>query len=342
MQAWAMRIARSGDYRVFEKVRLPLTEPGPDEIGIEVKACGVNFADVLMRMGLYPEAPPPPFVPGYEVAGIITRLGSKVTDYQIGDRVMAATYFGGYASYAVAHRDKVLPLPEHFSFEEGAAVLVNCMTAWVALHEMARVRPGDHVLIHGVAGGVGLSALQLAKNAGCIVYGTAGSQAKLDYAAGRGLDYGINYRQTDFVKDLRLNVGRRPLDVILDPLGGDNLAKGRQVLKPTGKLIVFGMANGVSGAKANKLLSLITGLKMFHINLLGLFAQNHGVFGLNVLRLWRYPIMREVGDKLVLEFNAKRLEPVVAEVFALEEAGEAHRYLQDRKNIGKVVLRVGA
>lgn len=341
-EAWAMQISRNGGYDVFEKVSIPRKAPGPDEVAIDVKACGVNFADTLMRMGLYPEAPKLPFVPGYEVAGTVAAVGANVTNYKPGDRVMAATYFGGYASYAVADQSKVLPLPENLSFEQGAGLLVNYMTAWVALHEMARIRQGDHVLIHGVAGGVGLAALQVAKNAGCVVYGTAGSQDKLDYAKSKGLDYGVNYRKTSFVSDIRLNVGRRPLDVVLDPIGGDNIAKDRKLLRPAGKVIVFGMASGVQGEKANKLFNLMTGLKMLYINILSLFAQNHGIFGLNVLRLWPFEIMRKSGEAILAEFEAGRLEIVIDKTFSLEQCGEAHRYLQDRKNIGKVVMTISA
>lgn len=337
---WAMQIPRKGGYDVFEKTGVPRRAPGPDEVAIDVKACGVNFADTLMRMGMYPEAPKMPFVPGYEVAGVVEAVGSSVMDLKPGDRVMAATYFGGYTSYAMAHQDKVLPLPEHLSFEQGAGLLVNFMTAWAALHEMCRVREGDHVLIHGIAGGVGLAALQVAKNAGCVVYGTAGSQEKLDYAKSKGMDYGINYRKTSFVDDLRLNVGKRPLDAVLDPIGGDNLTKDRKVLKPTGRVVVYGMASAVTGEKPNPIANLVAGLKMFHINLISLFAQNHGVYGLNVLRLWPYPIMRACGEAILKELIAGRLEPTIDKVFPLEQCGEAHRYLQDRRNIGKVVLKV--
>lgn len=337
---WAMEISKSGDCDVFRRVEVTPGTPGPDEIAIEVKACGVNFADVLMRMGMYPEAPKLPFVPGYEVAGIVRVVGSNVKELKVGDRAMSAAHFGGYTSFAIVEADKALPIPDHMSFEEGAAALVNFMTAWVALHEMARIRAGDNVLVHGIAGGVGLAALQIAKNAKCKVFGTAGSQEKLDYVKEQGLDYGINYRQTDFVQDIRLNVDRRPMDVILDPLGGDNIAKDRKVMKPTGKVIVYGMANAVKGEKQNKLFALVTGLKMFHINIMGLFAQNHGIFGLNILRLWKYPVMRAVGESLLAEFEAKRLHVTISETFPLSKAGEAHRYLQNRKNIGKVVLNV--
>lgn len=339
-EGWAMQIARSGDYGVFERIAIPKEKPGPDQVAIEVRACGVNFADVLMRIGLYPEAPPPPFVPGYEVAGVVVEVGDKVTGIQSGDRVMAAVHFGGYTSYALAEADKTLPLPESLSFEEGAGLLVNYMTAWVALHEMARIRAEDHVLIHGIAGGVGLAALQVAKNAGCTVYGTAGSDDKLDYARQYGLDYGVNYRKTKFAEDIRLNVGRRPLDVILDPVGGDNLAQDRKLLKPTGKLIAFGMAAAVQGEKANRLKQLVTGLKMFHVNMLSLFAQNQGIFGLNVLRLWKYPVMRKAGEQILSEFEAGRLQCFLDQSFPLESVGEAHRYLQERKNRGKVILTV--
>lgn len=339
-EAWAMHISKKGGLDVLQRISIPRELPGPDQVAIEVKACGVNFADILMRMGLYPEAPPTPFVPGYEVAGVVSAIGPNVTAYKPGDRVMAATYFGGYASYAVVETDKTLPLPADLSFEEGAGLLVNFMTAWVALHEMARIRKGDHVLIHGIAGGVGLAALQIAHNVGCQIYGTAGSADKLAYAKERGMHYGINYRQTDFVSDLRLNVARRPLDVILDPIGGDNLAKDRKLLKPTGKLIVYGMAKAVSGEKANPIKSLMTGLSMFHINIMGLFSQNQGIFGLNVLRLWKYPIMRQVGQAILAEFEAGRLGCTIDTTFPLEQAAEAHRYLQERKNTGKVVLTV--
>lgn len=339
-QAWAMQLPRKGGYEVFERVNIPRKAPVGDEVAIEVKACGVNFADTLMRMGMYPEAPKMPFVPGYEVAGIVLAVGEQVKDLKPGDRVMSATYFGGYTSYAVVKRDKALPLPDALSFEQGAGLLVNFMTAWVALKEMSRVRAGDHVLIHGIAGGVGLAALQIAKNAGCVVYGTAGSQEKLDYARSQGLDYGVNYRKTDFVEDIRLNVGRRPLDVVLDPVGGGNLAKDRKLLKPTGRVIVYGMASAVTGEKANPVASLIAGLQMFHINILSLFSQNQGIYGLNVLRLWPFEIMRTCGEAILAEFEAGHLKTTIDKVFPLSQCGEAHRYLQDRKNIGKVVLTV--
>lgn len=339
-RAWAMQISRKGGGEVLKKVEIQRKAPGKGEIAIDVHACGVNFADILMRMGLYPEAPPTPFVPGYEVAGTVAAVGPEVSGFAVGDRVMAASYFGGYASYAVVEADKSLPMPDNLSFVEGAGLLVNFMTGWVALHEMARVRSGDKVLIHGIAGGVGLAALQIAKNAGCIVYGTAGSAEKLAYAQSQGMTYGVNYRQKDFVADLRLNVGRRPLDVILDPIGGDNLAKDRKLLAPTGKLIVYGMAQAVTGEKANPLTSLIAGLKMMNVNIMALFSQNQGIFGLNVLRLWKYPMMNGVGQALLQELAAGRLHAAVDTTFPLAHAAEAQRYLQERKNTGKVVLTV--
>ncbi|HEY9838946.1 MAG TPA: zinc-binding dehydrogenase [Candidatus Obscuribacterales bacterium] len=341
-EAWAMQIPRKGGYDVFEKVAVPRKPPGPDEVAIDVKACGVNFADTLMRMGMYPEAPKMPFVPGYEVAGTVAAVGADVKNLKPGDRVMSATYFGGYTTYAVVQQDKALPIPEHLDFEQAAGLLVNFMTAWVALHEMSRIRTGDHVLIHGVAGGVGLAALQIAKNAGCVVYGTAGSQEKLDYAKSKGLDYGVNYRKHDFVEDIRLNVGRRPIDTILDAVGGDNIAKDRKLLKPSGRVVIYGMASAVTGEKANPFASLLAGLQMFHVNILSLFSQNQGIYGLNVLRLWPHDIMRRCGEEILKEFNEKRLETTIDKVFALEDVGEAHRYLQDRKNIGNVVLRVNS
>lgn len=340
-QTWAMQIHHFGSPEVLKKTTIPRRPPGPTEVAIAIKACGVNFADILMRMGLYPEAPRRPFAPGYEVAGIVEAVGSEVTHFKPGDRVMAATYFNGYANYICAEVEKTLPLPENMSFEEGAGILVNYMTAWVALQEMSRIRPGDNILVQNIAGGVGMAALQLAKNAGCTVFGTAGSKEKLDFAASMGMDYGINYRTQDYVKQIQLNHGRRVIDVVLDPIGGQNLAKGRQILRPTGRLVVFGSSEMVRGDKANPIQTVKTALSMFHVNLMSLFGKNQGIYALNVLKLWRYnDIMQGVAQKFLEQFAQQRLTCIMAQTFPLEQAAEAHRYLQERKNIGKVVLTV--
>lgn len=338
---WAIQITKAGGPDVLQRVEMPRIEPGPRQVEIEVKAAGVNFADVSMRLGLYTNAPPLPYVPGYEVAGTVVRTGSQISQLKVGDKVMAATYFGGYATHVCVSEDKALPLPDDLDFVTGASIPIVFITALLAVQEMGRVRAGDHVLIHGIAGGVGLAALQVAKQAGAIVYGTASSEEKLAYAKEMGLDIGINYSGQDFVSAIRHIAGERPLDLILDPVGGKNIAKNLSLLRPTGKTVILGASDMITGEKANLFRVLRTFLAMRKLDLLRLFRYNQGVFGLDALQLWHEDaLIHRLTQQIVKGFAEKRYHTKVSETFPLIQAGEAHRYLQNRRNIGKVVLTV--
>src|ERR1700760_939868 len=210
--------------------------PTAGQVRIAVRAAGVNFADHLARVGLYPDAPKVPSVVGYEVAGTIEAVGDGVDPARIGERVLAGTRFGGYAEIVNAAADDTVKLPESMSFEQGAAVPVNYATAWAALHGYGSLRAGEHVLVHAAAGGVGIAAIQFAKAAGAEVHGTA-SPGKHQKLAELGVDRAIDYRRDGWWK------GLGPYDLVLDALGGTSLRRSYALLRPGGRLVGYGVSN---------------------------------------------------------------------------------------------------
>jgi NADPH:quinone reductase-like Zn-dependent oxidoreductase len=317
----------------------------PGTVRIRVAAAGVNFADLMMRMGLYPEAPPRPFVPGYEVAGTVVEVDGTVADrpdLAPGARVVAVTRFGGYAEEVVAPASKVFPLPEGWSFEEGAAFPVVYLTAWTALCPMARVRRGDLVLIHGIAGGVGLAALAIARAAGARVAGTCGGPEKVRAAVEQGAERAFDHRVENIAAETRA-WAPGGVDVVLEPRGGKALRESLALLRPTGRVVTYGVSSMVAGRKRNLFATVRGALPMLWLSPLKLVSENLGVFGLNVLQLWdRDDILGEALTDLVRGAREGVYRPVLDRSFTLDQAGEAHRYLHDRKNIGKVVLTTGA
>src|ERR1700751_3554649 len=216
--------------------------PSAGQVRISVRAAGVNFADHLARVGLYPEAPKVPSVVGYEVAGTIDAVGDGVDPARIGERVLAGTRFGGFAEIVTPPADATVALQESMSFEQGAAVPVNYATAWAALHGYGSLRAGERVLVHAAAGGVGIAAIQFVKAAGAEVHVTAspGKHAKL---AEFGVDRAIDYRRDGWWKDLG------PYDLVLDALGGTSLRRSYALLRPGGRLVAYGVSNMQQGEK---------------------------------------------------------------------------------------------
>lgn len=316
-----------------------LPELKSDEVKIRVKAAGVNFADLMMRMGLYPEAPEPPFVPGYEVSGVVEAVGEAVRSFQIGQRVMAMTRFGGYAEEVHVRLPYVRVIPENLSFEMAAAIPVNYLTAWCALFPLGQVKPGQAVFIHHILGGVGLAATQLAKTAGCKVIGSTSTHEKVAAAKDYGMDHVFNYRQHDFAKEARRFTEGEGVHLVLDATGGQNLKKDMQALRPAGRVILYGASSLVSGEKR----SIINIAKALFstpwINPFWLLSQNRGVFGLNLLKLYAHLDLLNEGISYIEDALKKgQIKPVLANVFPFKEVAQAHRFLQKRQNIGKVVL----
>ena len=331
-------IPRYGAPDVFETRELPDPSPGDGEIRIRVRAAGVNFADILARLGLYPDAPKPPMVVGYEVAGRIDAVGRSVVGIAEGDRVVALTRFGGYSDTVVVRADHAFHCPDELSDSEAAAVPVNYITASLALYRMAALAPGETVLVHNAGGGVGVAATQLARLRRATVIGTA-SAFKHDALRSFGVDHAIDYRHANVAEEVKKLTHGRGVDVILDPIGGRSFTASYRMLAPLGRLIIFGLSSAAPGERRNLWHAFQAWMSTPRFNPLSLINRNRGVFGLHVGHLWEErrqvaPLM----EMLISELRAERLKPVVARTFPLERASDAHRFIQSRQNIGKVVL----
>jgi synaptic vesicle membrane protein VAT-1 len=331
-------ITRTGPPEVLQIREAPDPMPKAGEVRIAVRAAGVNFADIMARLGLYPDAPPLPTVVGYEVAGLVDAVGENVQGLRVGDRVLALTRFGGYASAAVVSAAQVFPVPPQLTDAEAAAIPVNYLTALIALYRLANVGEGESVLIYGAGGGVGIAATQLAKLRKAIVIGTA-SGGKLDAIRSLGVDHAIDRTREDVTATVRRLTSHRGADVILDPIGGRNFAVSYKLLAPLGRLVIYGASSLAVGERRSLLHTIRTVLSMPRFYPLSLMNQNRAVMGLNVGHLWTEGRQLRAAMDLILTHVAEgKLRPVVAKTFPLEQAADAHRYMQSRSNIGKVVL----
>lgn len=336
----ALTITRHGGPEVMKLLpttQLPLMA---GDVRISVAAAGVNFADIMMRMGLYPEAPPPPFVPGYEFSGVVTETAPDVTTFKVGDKVMGGSKFGAYTTEIVVPAPLLRPLPKGLSLVEAASVPVVWLTAWTALKEMARIRAGDRVLVQSAAGGVGIAALQLAKQAQAITTGLTSSPSKTDFIK----EYGASDVWLTQEDDAGAHKDAR-FDIILDSVGGTSLKRNMERLAPGGRIISFGAAQTVSGDKRS-----LFGVAKFFLQTpfilpLKLMNQNIGVYGLNMLQFYNgdfsgdhFNLLTRALDGITAGFEAGHYKTFVGSTFPLAEAGKAHTHLQSRGNSGKIVL----
>jgi NADPH:quinone reductase-like Zn-dependent oxidoreductase len=338
----ALVITKHGGPEVMRIEERPDPEPGPGEVRVAVKAAGVNFADVLARMGLYEDAPDTPCVVGYEFAGDVESVGEGVTDYAPGQRVLGGARFGSYAELVVTGEKELIPLPEDWSYEEGAAVCVHYVTAYAGLVRYGSLRAGEKVLLHAAAGGVGIASTQIARLVGAgEIYGTA-SASKHEAIRGFGVDHPIDYTKQDFRREVRRISGeKQPLDIVMDAIGGSSFRKSWSLLGAGGRLVCFGASSVMSGE--NRSVRAIAGslatTPVFHP--LSMMRSSRAVIGLNMLRLWD---AKGSFDEYLVPLrewiDGGKLRPVVADSFPLERAADAHRLLAERKNVGKVVLTV--
>ncbi|HEY7631998.1 MAG TPA: medium chain dehydrogenase/reductase family protein [Thermoleophilaceae bacterium] len=338
----ALVITEHGPPEVLRVIDQPDPQPGPGQVRIAVKAAGINFADLMARVGLYADAPKPPCVVGYEVAGEIESLGAGVEGFSVGQRVMAPTKFGGYAELAVTPAADLVPLPDDWSFEQGAAVPVVYATAYAGVVRYGAVHKGEKLLVQAAAGGVGIAATQIGKHFGAEVFGTA-SGSKLDAIRGFGVDHPIDYRTKDFAKEIRRITGEKePLDLIIDGIGGASFKKGYRLLRPGGRIVMIGASAVMEGERRNIPRALRTVLSMPRFNPLTMMSSSRAAIGLNMLHIWqdKGSMMGEYGQPLSELIAAGTIKPVVAEAFPLERGADAHRFVAERKNIGKVVLTV--
>jgi NADPH:quinone reductase-like Zn-dependent oxidoreductase len=313
--------------------------PGPTEVRIRVRASGINFAEIMARQGLYPDAPPPPMVLGYEVSGVIDAVGDAVTGRSEGQRVLAITRFGGYSDAVCVDVAQTYVMPEQMSFAEGAALPVTYLTAYHMLFNVLRVRTGDHVLIHQAAGGVGTAACQLCRSIGGVTtYGTA-SKAKHKHVREHGCDHPIDYHTVDYVEEIQRLTDGRGVDAVLDPLGGSDWKKGYSLLRPAGMLISFGWGNMArsGGRRMTRVLRQLTHIPLW--TPMKLMQENKGVAGVNMGHLWNEKEhMRDAFTHLLALYVQGAIKPHVDRSFPFAKAGDAHAYIEAGKNVGKVLL----
>ncbi len=294
-----------------------------DEVLIQVAAAGVNFADIAMRYGVYTGGPRVPFIPGLEVSGTIVKTARPEDAGRIGEKVMTMLPIGGYAEFVKAGVNDLLPLPGHFSMEEGAAFPVTFLTAYHALVTCGRMRQGESVLIHAAGGGVGTAALQVARILGVRIFATVGSDEKAERVRQLGADVVINYNQEEFVPIVRKATGGEGVQVIMESVGGNIFRRSFKCLAVMGKMIIYGISSG--------------DLEIAHPR--ELLFRNHSLIGLHIMALSRRAETAEPAKRdLTRWVSEKRLHPVIGHRFPMAEAAEAQALLESRKSFGKIIL----
>ncbi|EFA78281.1 alcohol dehydrogenase [Heterostelium album PN500] len=337
-------ITKPGSYDVLQVRTSPDPTVGAGQVKINVKACGLNFAEVMARQGLYPDAPPTPCVVGYEAAGVVGEVGEGVTSVSVGQRVVVCTKFGAHSDTIVLSHQMVFPIPDDMTFAEASSIPVNYITAYHMLFRVANIQPGARVLVHMAAGGVGVAAIQLLKTIPDVtIFGTA-SPSKHEFIRQLGCTHPIDYTTKDYATEITNMYqneleGKRGVDVIIDPLG--EFKSGYHILNPCGHIIAFGVANMVSGSTRSIFNILKQYMRIPSFNPLHLMNDNKTVSGVNIGHLFipsQIPMMKQEMLEILELFKQGKCKAIVSEQFTFEQAGEAHKYIEQRKNIGKVVL----
>lgn len=336
MQRKAYRL-KAGNLLHLKMVTESLPEPDAGEVTVEVKAIGLNFADVSVILGLYSATPKGEFTPGLEFSGVVLKCGSQVDKIKPGDRVMGVTRFGGYATHLNTGAAYVVPLPDDWSFEEGAAYLVQVLTAYYALRPLGNLQKGDTVLIHSAAGGTGTLANRLAKKMGATTIGTIGSPAKLGVLSEEGVDFPL-VRDKDFYQNLDRVLETRQLNLILETNSGQMLKQDFKRLAPEGRCIIYSAADFMThGNRPNYLKILWKFITRPKIDPLSLTNTNRGILGFNLIYLYQKSHLMQQFLEEIKTFNIGM--PRVGHVLNFEQLPEAVRLLQSGKTIGKVIAK---
>lgn len=320
----AIRVTSNGDANVLQVQDIPTPIPGPNEVLVQLKTAGINYIDTYQRTGRYPV--PLPYTPGLEGAGIVKELGPGVKDCKVGDRVAYNGQLGSYAEFNVVPAERLIPLPAEISFEQGAAFPLQGMTAHYLLHDFHKIKPGDYLLIHAAAGGVGLLLVQWAKHLGAHVIGTVSTDEKAKIARDAGAKYIILYTQQDFVAETKKITQDQGVDYIIDGVGKTTFGKDLEAVKKCGHICIFGSASGPADPIAPNSLQArsitVSGGSLFN------FVST------------REQLLRRAKDVLN-GIHEGWLKLRIDHVLPLEKAAEAHRLLEGRKTVGKVILKIG-
>jgi putative PIG3 family NAD(P)H quinone oxidoreductase len=324
----AIEISTPGGPEVLVPADRPVPVAGPGEVLIEVAAAGVNRPDVLQRLGNYPPPPGASDIPGLEIAGTIIALGDGVSDRSLGERVTALVTGGGYAQYCAAPAAQCLPIPEGLSLEEAAALPETFFTVWTNVFDRGRLQPGEAFLVHGGSSGIGTTAIQMARALGARVFATAGSAEKCRACEDLGAERAINYRDEDFVAIVKEATQGHGVDVILDMVGGDYIARNLRALAVEGRLCYIAFLGG-SKAEVDFL-----PLMLKRITLTGSTLRARDV-------AFKAAIAENLRQKIWPKIEAGEIKPVLAARFALEQAAQAHALMESSQHIGKIVLTTG-
>jgi len=330
-----MLINKGSADKAFQLVELKEPEVKTGELKISCEGFGLNYADVMARNGLYREAPPIPFVPGYEVVGVVSE-GPKEW---IGKRVIAFTRFGGYAQRVVTPIAAAVVIPESLPIGEALALATQYVTAYHAAIEMVNLFPGDRVLIHAAAGGVGIALTQLAKWKQCEVYGTASQARKLEFLKQNGVDHPINYRSNDYKAAILEKLNGERLDVAFNSIGGSTFKKDRELVGSAGRQVLYGGAER-SGKRLGILSTLSFVQKMGLTLPIGLMMRSKGIIGVNMLKIAdnKPHVLSRCMSNVVDLYQKGLLKPVVDQVYSVEDIAKAHSSLENRGTIGKVAV----
>jgi NADPH:quinone reductase-like Zn-dependent oxidoreductase len=332
-------VTKFGPPGVLKIMEWPDPEVNEGEVLVRTRAIGLNFSDVFARMGYYPGVPRPPFIPGIELSGVVERVAKGVKTIKRGDRVLVFPKHGGYAEYVSVPATHAIRMPSRMSFEDGAALGVASLTAYHGLVTLAHVRPGEKLLLHAAAGGVGTAAVQLAKHLGAEIYATAGSSEKLQVAKNAGADRVINYRSEDFAEVVSLETNGYGVDVVMDSVGGRIFRKGWKLLAPMGRYVLYGFA-AVSGDRSVKKLRALR--ELASVPLIyppAIVSKNVSLAGFNLFFLThKVEYFGGVLRELMKLYEKKVLQPVIGAKYGFAEIADAQSFLQSRRSFGKVIV----
>lgn len=314
-------------------------EPRQGQVRIRVRAAGLCFAEVMAAQGLYPDAPKLPAVLGYEAAGVIDKVGAGADERRVGSHVVALSRFGAHSDVVCVPEDQALAIPHGKDFTEAAAMPINYVTAYHILFRTAHVQPGERVLVHMAAGGLGTAALQLCRTIGGVeTFGTA-SAAKHEAIKEEGCTHPIDYHTTDYAKEIKRLTDGEGVDVVLDPLGGADSRKGLKLLRPGGRLVAYGFANLASGQRRNRVRVLRQAASMPILTPLQLMNANKTVAGVHIGRLAdRADLLAGELTEVLALWAAGSVTPRIDAVYPFAQAAEAQRRILSHGNTGKIVL----
>ncbi|HUI10065.1 MAG TPA: zinc-binding dehydrogenase [Bacteroidota bacterium] len=336
-------VTRYGGPEVMELRDMPLPRLGDGQILVRVKAIGLNFADVFGRLGVYPNTPAPPFIPGLEFCGEVVAVAPDVTKFRGRERVMGYCRLGSHAEYVALGAHYATAVPASMTDQEAAAFLATGMSAYHGIVRLANLRKGEKLLIHAAAGGVGLASIQIAKHIGAEVFATAGSEEKLSLAGKFGADHLFNYRDTDFAEEIGRITGGYGVDVVMDSVGGEVFKKSWHLLAQMGRYILYGVSSVTGKGAINRLKAAAAFSLMRPIFPPSLMSVNKGIIGFNLGTLaGKEAYFSEAAKDILRYFDDGFLRPVIGRVFPFEQIVEAHAYLQTRQSTGKVVVLVGS